>query len=142
MGTLSLSSAARELEWSASYTAGVAETEGGESIVDANKRFRDELSDELALTLARLSKCNADVQEVTMSAMELATKLDESELSRVETLDLIQAKEHEIAELQETISRQSDYIQRLRSQVKKPLRLMAKQLLGPVRNVARKDSDR
>lgn len=120
----------------------VAASESVDLGVDANKRFRDELVKELERTQLRLARSNADCQEAARSAMDLASRLDACESKLAEAVEQTEAKNHELTQLQATISKQNDYIQRLRQQIKDPVRLLAKRFLGPVRNTLRKDDGR
>lgn len=100
----------------------------------------DDVAEELNATHERLARAYADVQEVTSTAMDIALRLDASEKTLVETLEeLRQVRDVELAEVlalsaerADTISRQADYITRLRTQVRHPLRILAKRVLSPV----------
>ncbi len=118
----------------------VGETTETESRGDQNRRLRHELSRELATALERLAQANADVQEVATTAMDLARRLDDSE-DRVVLLraELDELRGGELMETRSlsveqaaTIASQRAYIQRLREQIGRPERLLAKKLLGPV----------
>lgn len=110
----------------------VSEPTSNEQTDDTYPRLRRELARELALVTKRLAKANGDVQQLTTTAMDLARRLDESETHNVTLRGEVAELKRLSQEQATTISDQKAYIQRLRQQVERPARLMAKKALRPV----------
>lgn len=121
-----------------------------EAGVDVDVRLLDDMGEELRVTHQRLASALSDVQEVTNTAMDIARRLDECEKSLVGTLDELEELEAvrgvEVQELRslmsdqsETIARQAAYINRLRTQIRHPFRIIAKRVLGPFTSIMRRD---
>lgn len=115
-----------------------------------DKRLVRELTEELGATHAHLAKVLVDLQEVTDTAMNVAFRLSacentlaetRSELEGVRTVDMEELRQHSLAQA-DTIARQVAYINRLRTQVRHPGRIVAKRVLGPFVRVVGRDEKR